>query len=361
MNLKSIADKLTTELTGNYNYNVTEENQLFSKDMELDSERYIPVLLNLVTSYPDTNKYMLTELYSLTFRVAKDLDKDLFYTDMASFKSSQTDEVISSEYVTKTYENVRKINEDTILGVDYWIFELNFTWTYSLSIVGNQSTLKIDTVTIPFIECDITHDIAYINNIAHDTSLTNYRMGNDVIRLVVPLILSNTAILSVFNYSNSNGYNNIVSLDINGTVKSMIIKRTNVKYLKNGQMTQLVIVLETAYPRVSFTLDGVEIPNTSWRFNGKKEVSVSKRSITSPDTLKSYPKGKHKSWSVIFVKDDSVLYEKIKDDLYGDDLSQTYTLIRDGETYTLHMTDGVEQYTETGDMAIECQFQEYGA
>lgn len=360
MNLKSISDKLTTELTGNYNYVVTDDNQLFSRDMKLSDESYIPVVLSLITSFQDTNKYMLTELYQLNFRVSKDLSKDLFYTDIASFRSTQTDELISSEYITKTYENVRQVGEDTIDGIDYWLYEMNFTWIYSLAIVGSQSVIKIDTVEIPFIECDITHDIAYINNIAHDTSDLNYRMSNDIILLTVPLILSNTAIASVFNYSNSNGYNNIVALDINGLTKSMVIKRTNVKYLKNGGMSVLVITLETAYPRVTFTLDGEVIPNTAWRFNGKKEAAPSKRSTTNPDLLRSYAKGKQRSWTINLVKDDSVLYDKIIDDLYGTDIDTTYTLIRDGVTYTVHMTDGVEQFSETGDTSVECLFQEYG-
>lgn len=360
MNIKQLADKLTTELTGTYNYVVTDDNQLFSRDMKLDSESYIPVVLSLVTSFPDTNKYQLNELYQMTFRVSKDLSKDTFYTDIQTFKDTQTDELISSEYVTKTYENMRQIGEDTIDGIDYWLYEMNFTWIYSLAVVGSQSTIKIDNVTIPFIECDITHDIAYINNIAHDTALTNYRMSNDIILLIVPLILSNTAISSVYNYSNTNGYNNVVDLEINGVSKSLVIKRTNVKYLKTGQLTVMVITLETAYPRVTFTLDGEVIPNTSWRFNGKKEVSPSKRSTSTPDLLRSYPKGKHRTWTVTVVKDDSTLYDKIVADLYGTELDTIYTLVRDGSTYTVHMTDGVEQYTETGDTAIECMLQEYG-
>jgi len=361
VNNKQIADKLTTELTGNYNYVVSDDEQLFSKNMKISDESYIPVILRLITPFQDPNKYQLTSVYTLAFYVDKRLDKDLFYNDIDSFKSSQVDELIGSDYITKTYQSVRNTEEEYLnKGIEYWVYELEFTWVYSLAIVGSQSTIKIDTVEIPFIECDITHDIAYINNIAHDTALTNYRMSNDIILLIVPLILSNTAISSVYNYSNTNGYNNIVALDINGVSKSLVIKRTNVKYLKTGQLTVMTITLETAYPRVTFTLDGEVIPNTSWRFNGKKEVSPSKRSTSTPDLLRSYPKGKHRTWTVTVVKDDSTLYDKIVADLYGTDLDTTYALVRDGSTYTVHMTDGVEQYTETGDTAIECMLQEYG-
>ena len=356
MNIKQLADKLTTELTGTYNYVVSDDNQLFSRDMKLDSESYIPVVLSLVTSFPDTNKYQLTELYQMTFRVSKDLSKDTFYTDIQTFKTAQTDELISSEYVTKTYENMRQIGEDTIDGIDYWLYEMNFTWIYSLAVVGSQSTIKIDTVEIPFIECDITHDIAYINNIAHDTALTNYRMSNDIILLTVPLILSNTAIASVYNYSNTNGYNNIVALDINGVSKSLVIKRTNVKYLKTGQLTVMVITLETAYPRVTFTIDGEVIPNTNWKYDAKYTIMPSARVGAN---VKGYHNDKTKSWNVTFVKDNSAIYEKIYNDVYGDTLKTEYTLIRDSlDPVTVIIENATEEHTETGDMAIAVRFVE---
>lgn len=355
VNLKTLADKLTTELTGTYTYVVTDDVQLFSIDMQMGGESYIPVILRLITTYQDPNTFVKTEMYQMSLRLNKELSRDTLYADIQSFVSSQVNETIGTDYVTKTYNSLVYSGDDVVNGVEYYLYDIDFTWVYSLAVVGSMAVIEINNVSIPFLECDITHDIAYISN---ETSGDNYRMTNDIIILTIPLILSNTGVSALYDYINSNEYNNAFTLEINGVSRSVALKQGSVRYIKNGLITNMILRFETYYPRVTFTLDGEVIPNTAWRFEGKKEMRTAKRSAS--DTTKGYASGKIKTWSLNLVKNTSDVYAKIYDDLYGNDKDITYTLVRDGVTYTVIMTTGVEEYTETGDMTINCQFVEYG-
>jgi hypothetical protein len=353
LNNIQLAEKLTTELTGNYNYLVTDDIQLFSNDMRIEDETYIPTLLKVMTIFQDPNKYARTEVYSLTFRVNKNLSKDSFYNDMDTFKSSQTDELIDSEYVTKIYQKIKYVGDDVLEGQEYWMYELEFTWIYSLALVGSQSVIKVDTVEIPFIELDIVHDKAYISN---QTSGSSYRMTNDTILLTVPLILTNTKIGTLFNYINSDNYNTEFVLDINGVEKTVVLKRGQIRYMKTGLITNMILTLETAYPRVTFTLDGEIVPNSAWRLEMKATIETHKR---VGDKMYGYASGKTRSWSVTLVKDSSTVYAKVVDDLLDDTLNQTYELVRDTDTFTVILGQVIEEYSETGDMTLQCQFIEY--
>jgi hypothetical protein len=353
LNSRQLAIRLTTELTGNYNYVVVDNEQLFSQNMKLDGESYIPVVLNVVTSFPDPNKFITTEVYQLHFRVDKNIDILNFYNDIETFRSGQSDELIDSEYVTKTYQKVIYAGQDVIEGIEYSMFTLEFTWVYSLSIVGSQALIKIDDVSIPFIELDIAHDKAYISN---EASGSSYRMTNDIILLTVPLILSNSGITTIFNYINSDSYNTEFDLSINGVVKTVVLKRGQVRYLKNGLITNMILTLETAYPRVTFTLDGEVIPNTQWEFSMKSTTTEYKR---KGDGVTGQATGKVKGWNVTLVKDGSTVYDKVVADMYSSTLNQTYTLVKDGYTFTVILSDVMEAYAETGDMAINCRFTEY--
>ena len=357
MNTKQLADKLTTELTNNLNYSVTDDVQLFNEDMELGGEPYVPVLASLITSLPNENKYITTVTYQLTFKVA--VSKiDLFYADMENFRDTQVNEIIGSDYVSKVIYREVYQREDVENSIDYREFTVDMIWTYALSVVGSQSVIKIDTFEIPFLTCSITHDIGYVSNEAHDTAYDNYRLSNDTILLEIPLILADTKVNEIYDEINSNSYNKTYVLDINGVSKTVVLKQSQVTLTRNGGLTSMILTLETAYPRVSITLDGESIPVTAYRYNGKVTTTDGKKSSLDA-ILRTHGVSKVRSWSITFVKDGSTIYDKIVNDVYGNTLDTTYELVRDGKTYTLMLADAVEEYTETGDMSIQCQFIDY--
>ena len=353
MNLKTIAEQLTTELTGELTYQVTDDIQLFSEDMRLGGEQYVPTVLKLITSFVSDNKFIETYVLQLKFKVKKD-DRDDFINDMATFRAAQADEVIGSYYVTKKYQQPIYESDETDNGVDYMYFNMEFGWVYALSIVGSQSTILVDTVAIPFESCEVVHDKSYISN---EDSGSNYRMTNDTITLTVPLIVSNTKISALYDYVNSVSYNTVFALSINGVSKNVVMKQAQYTLQQNGLITGMILSLETSYPRISITLDAEVIPLANYRYNGKKEMLPSKRG--GGDNMLAYANNKVRSWTITFVKDNSTIWDKVSADAYDTNLDISYSLIRDSVTYTLIMSDVVEEYTETGDMTLVCQFQEY--
>lgn len=355
MNLKTLANKLTTELTGNLSYIVTDDTQLFSEDMRLGDVKYVPAVVSHITSFVPDNKYSSTHTYQITFKV--EISKlDNFYTDMATFRSTQSDEIIGTDYVSKiTYQEVFQ-REETENGFVYKEFTVDLIWTYSLSVVGSQAIIKIDDVVVPFMTCNVVHDVAYVSNQAEGT---NYRMTNDIVTLTLPLILSNAKIEAIYEAVNTDVYNTEYELDIDGAIKTVVLKKSNMTLNRDGNLTSIVLVLETAYPRVSITLDNVELPITAYQYQGRVTTTDGKKSSLDA-ILRTHGVSKVRSWSITFVKTDSPIYQKIVNDAYGNTLDTTYTLIRDGVSYTLMLADAVERYTETGDMMIECQFIDYG-
>ncbi len=355
MNLKSIADYLTTALNGNnLQYDVTDNMQLFDDEMNLGGESYVPAVLTLVSPFVEENTYRQSFVFNIHFKFERSHIDD-FYNDIEAFTSNETPVTEDSFQVVKTYQIPRFAGEDTTNSIDYYEFDLEFTWVYNLSVVGAMSTIKVNSDVIPFTSCRVIHDTSYVSN---QSSGNNYRLTNDIIELTVPLVLTNTRISALYTDVNSNDYGKTYTLEINGISKSVALKQGIYVLNKSSDIVDMTLRLETAYPRVTLTLDGETIPNTAYRFNGKTLNEPAKRTGTGK-TL-SYPKEKVNSWSVTFVKDSSTVYQKIVADLYGSTIDTTYTLVRDGVSYTVFLADGIEQYTETGDMAIECQFLEYG-
>lgn len=353
MNLKSISDYLTTALTNTNQFYVTDGVQKYDKDFELTEGEYIPATLTLISTFPEENGFRSTFGFNLHFKFERS-KIDTFYADIDTFIANEVTVTEGSFQVVKTYQSVRYTNESIVDGVDYYEFDLAFNWVYNLSVVGKNSIIKIDAVEIPFTSCNVTHDVSYISN---ESSGNNYRMTNDIITLEIPLILTNTTVSSLYADINSNDYNKTYTLEINGISKSVALKQGIYLLTNTSQIVGMTLTLETAYPRVTLTLDGEVIPNSAYHFNGKKlNVTASK---TDAKTL-AYPTEKVKSWSITLVKDSSTVYDKVITDGYGSDITTTYTLVRDGVSYTVFLADFVERYTETGDMAVECQFLEYG-
>lgn len=355
MNLKGVADYLTTALNDNeLQYDVTDNVQLFDEEMKLGDKKYVPCILTLVSPFVEENTYRQSFVFNMHFRFEREYIDD-FYDDIETFIAGETPATEGTFQVVKTYQMVRFAKEDTDNGLDYYEFDLEFTWVYNLSIVGRSTTITIDGVAIPFTSCNVEHDTSYVSN---QSSTTNYRMTNDIIRLSIPLILTNTKVSAIYTDINSDAYNKGYTLVINGISKSVILKKATYQIDNNSNIVGMVLTLETAYPRVTLTLDGETIANTAYRYNAKTLSLPAKRSGTGK-TL-AYPTEKVNSWSITMVKDSSTVYAKVIADAYGSTIDTTYTLVRDGVSYTVFLADAVEQYTETGDMAIECQFLEYG-
>lgn len=354
MNLKTIADYLTTALTGTNTFVVTDNVQYYNEDLTVNDEKYIPALITLVAPFREETGFRETFTFNLHFKVDNRYIDD-FYTDIQSFIDSETPVTEGSFQVVKTYQSVRYTGKDGNGTIDYYEFDLEFTWVYNLSVVGKLSTITVDGNALLFTSCRIDHDTAYVSNITSTTD--NYRLTNDLITLEVPLILSNTAIATLYADMNSNYYNKTYTLVINGISKAVALKKNMMQINNTSETVGLTVILETAYPRVALTLDGANIPNTAYHFNSKR---VSEPAGRIDDNQKAYITSIVKSWSITFVKDDSAIYTKVENDAYGNDGDITYTLIRDGRTFTVYIADVVESHTETGDMSLQCQFMEYG-
>lgn len=354
VNSKQIADKLTTELGGNYEYIVKDDVMYFNDEMKLNNGVFIPCVLTLTQSFKDPNKYLTTDNFTITFRVNKDYDKALFLSDLKTFIDTQANELIDGYYVTKVYNNPQFVSEDIINSVDYLLYSIDFTWTFALSKVGSMTVISVDSVQIPFVSCDVSHDVSYVSN---QSSAVNYRMTNDVITITVPLIVANARVLSLYQDINSDTYNKVYTLNIDGNAKSVVLKRGQYTFNNSAVITNMILTFETAYPRVTVEVDGDLIPVTAYQYMAKSTIDQSAR---SSDVQKGWANDKVRSWSITFVNNDSTAFNKLFNDAYGDTLGITYTLdIGLASTFTVILAEAVERYTETGDMTLECQFIEY--
>lgn len=359
MNLKTIADYLTTQLEGTNSYVVTDNVQYFRETMKLNEVDYTPAVVTLLSPFREETGYRESFVFNLHFKVRR-TDVDTFYSDLQTFIDSETPVTEDSWYITKTYQSARFTTSAIDNGVEYNEYDLEFTWVYNLSVVGKHSTLLLDTNALPFTSCQIIHDMSYISN--KETATNSYRMTNDIVVLKVPLILSYDSVTALYGYMSDDYYNRTVTLSINGVERTLAIKQINETINNTSETVGLEIKLETAYPRVTLTLDGDVIPNSAYHFNSKRVLYPSSKvsSTQSTDNQKAYVTSLVKSWSITLVKDSSAAYTKVEADAYGDTINTTYTLVRDSSTFTVILADVVEKYTETGDMALECQFIEYG-
>ncbi len=352
VNNRTLAQKLTTEISGSLTYVVTDDVQLFSKDTKLGNLSYTPVVLTTITSFENENRFIRTYTYQLMARVRK-VDRDLFDSDMQVFRDTQTTETIDSYIVTKVVEKPIKTAEITVQGVDYYDYTIEMRWVYALSKVGTNISITVDSVAIPFLQCDVIHDIGYVSN---QSAGSGYRLTNDNVVLTVPLIVGNSKVLALYNAVNSDAYNQTYVLNIDGHSKTVVLKRGNYQFVNTAQIASLVLTFETHYPRVTVELDGDILPVTAYRYNGKKVVESSER---VNDVQMGYSTSKVRTWSITFVVSTATAMTKLQADAYGDTLGITYTLdIGLASNFTVELTDVVESYTETGDMKLECQFIE---
>jgi len=335
------------------NYVVSDDVQLFSKDTKLENgEEYTPVVLTTITSFENENRYIRNYVYQLTARVKKTA-RDNFDSDMIDFRDSQLTETIGSYLVTKVVEKPIKTSEQTIKGVDYYDYTVEMRWTYALSKVGTNVVISVDSVTIPFVNCEVTHDIGYVSN---QSAGSGYRLTNDTVVLTIPLIVANSKVLAMYTAVNSDAYNQTYTLSIDGNSKTVVLKRGAYSFSNQASVSVLIVTFETHYPRVTVELDGDIMPVTAYRYNGKKVIESSER---VNDVQMGYSTSKVRTWSITFVVDSSTAMAKLQADAYGDTLGVSYTLdIGLASNFTVELTDVVESYTETGDMKLECQFIE---
>jgi hypothetical protein len=352
VNLKQLADKLTTELTYELQYVVTDNVQLYDETTKLGGDEYTPVLLTLIASFENENRYIRNLTYQLTFKV-RDEDIDKFYIDVDRFRTTQSTEVIDSYVVTKTVQNAIYTLSTVDNGIDYKEFTLDFIWVWNLSKVGTNAIIKVDTVSIPFTQCDVIHDIAYITN---EAQATNYRMTNDTITLEVPLIVSNTKVASLYADINADTYNKTYVLDIDGVSKTVVLKKGQYTYTKTSAIVGMILTFETHYPRVLIELDGEALPISAYQYQSKLVMVNAARTEA---IVKAYGTSKVRTWSITFIKKTSNVWNKLISDAYGNYLDTTYLLTVGSETFTVGLSDVVESFTETGDMTLQCQFQEY--
>ena len=355
--LNNLANRLTTELTGNLNYVVKDNIQYFNNDLEDMGSKYVPAVIELVSDFTRSDKYLVMETYKIKFHVL-DFNKELFIQDIESYKALQQPEVIGDMYIQKVFQSLSYENNAIINGIEYYVYSMEFAFTYAKTITGVGTVIKIGGIAIPFTNCIATHDISYIST---QGLKDNLRMTNDLITLTVPLILSNAKVLELHNLSNSDFYNIVLDVEINGVLKNLALKKTTLTISKETALTSMVLLLETAYDRVPMTIDGHLVAIGSYRYDAKKVNKPVRPSIDGikSDLVKSYATGKVRTFSMTIINDGSVLYQKISDDAYGNEKNIKYTLEVKGNTYLVSLGDSNEQYTETGNTAIECMFVEY--
>ena len=173
------------------------------------------------------------------------------------------------------------------------------------------------------------------------------------------MILSNSKILELYNLINSDTYNYVCDIDIDGKIKQVVLKRGQFILTNTSLITGLILTFETHYPRLVVLLDGVDLPITSYHYQGKKVISTAPRGGT--DTIKGYASSKVRTWSITFISTNNGTYNKLYDDAYGGLLGITYALTINSVPFVVELAEVVDRYTESGDMALECQFVEYGS
>lgn len=361
MLVKTLADKLTTEFasltTGlDFDIVVTDDIQMYQEDMEIGNKPYIPAVIKVSTSFLNENKFIENVMYEIEFAVKKEY-RDSFQDVIISFRNSQVNEIISSQYVSKTTQNVTYVNEETINGIDYMIYSLVLNWAYADAFVGRDVEFYIDNVAIPYLFYQPEHDITYVSNQSRTES---YRLTNDLIIMQVPLIFSNAKVLALYNDINSDYYNSLYELKIvTGSVeitKNVALKKGTMQVTKNSGLAFMQLTFETAYPRVSITLDGDTLPVVAYQFNAKKVIESDNRD--GEDVVYGVDDSKVRSWTIKFIKNTTGAWTKLEADVYGDTLDISYTLNVGGTDYTVGVSEASESYTETGDIAIEVAFNE---
>jgi len=341
---------------------VTDDVQLYDKGMKNGVKPYIPAIISVVTSFRNENLFLQTFQYQIRFKVLKEY-RDDFQNVLNSFVSSQTNETISSQYVSKTTQHPIFEGTETISGSDYLIYSIVLNWTFAEAFVGRDVAFYIKGeaestyVSIPFVQYQPAHDITYVSN---QSSGSSYRLTNDTVVYQMPLIFSNTKVLELYNEVNSNNYNTVYDLKIvTGSVeviKQLVLKKGIMNVLKDSGLAILQLTFETHYPRETITLDGDVIPVVVFSSNKKKVIDPDNRD--GADKAYGIATSFVHSWSIKFVKNSTTAWTKLEADHYGSDLDTPYTLVVGSNSYNVISGESTESYTETGDMAIEVSFTE---
>lgn len=361
--LEEIAAKLTSEIndyTDTFNIRITANKQLYDKWMTLEDKSYIPAILTVTNTFTNDNKYSSRLTYQLAFYVLDSYVEE-FKQVIANWTAIQLSEVISGNQVVKTTENLIPAEQTTDNGSHYEFYTLDLTWTYLLSLTGENFVLYIDDEPVPFVNYEIEHTMEYITN---ETSGDNYRMTNDTVVLSIPLYLANTKVLEMYNLLNNDYYNKTIDLktivDSVEHDKTLVIRKARMSVIRNSQIAVLVLTCETHYPRLTIQLDGVSVPVIS--YSGSFKTLYLKDNRDGEDVSYGVATDRVRSWNMIIVNDNSDAYDDVKTSIKGSTLGQTFTFTDyDLNTYTVEIAEMQDQFTSTGNISIDIALREVRA
>lgn len=358
--LEIIASKLMSEIndyTNTFNIRITANKQLFDAYTELEDKSYIPAVLNVTNTFTNENKYSSRLTYQLAFYVLDSYVEE-FKQVIKNWSAIQLSEVINGNQVVKTTETLIPAEQRTDIGSNYEIYTLDLTWTYLLSLTGENFEIYVDNVAIPVLNYEIEHTMEYITN---QSGGDNYRMTNDTVVLQIPLYLANTKVLELYNLLNNDDYNKTIELK---TVveniehdKTLAIKKVRMAVVRNSQIAALVVTLETHYPRLTIKLDDESVPVISYSASFKTLYETDNR--YDQDIAKGIATGRVRSWNMIIINDNSTAYQNIKASAKNSTLGETFTFTDyDLQTYTVEIAEIQDSFTSTGDISIDIALRE---
>jgi len=356
VNLRELAQKLTTLIGDKLSYIITDDVQYHNNVIRDEKNEYVAGVLTLERPFVSANGYYRENNYSILFYIRQENKMD-FISDLSNFINSETTEIIDDNYVQKIYQTPIYQREETMSGVDYIVYQFDFVYSMSKAITGAYSTLLIDDVEVPFNRIEQVHDTSYVSSIL--AKQENLRLTNDDFVLTLPLIVSNPKIKELYDLKNSDYFNIKIKLTINGVDFHLAIKRFAQTIERGGNVTNLIVVASTWYERTPIYIDEHLVSIAEYRFEMKKQSTPSALG-SMPNRVRSYQENIIMTLSGVIVNDGSLAYQKMKNDMKDGNLTTTYQVVDGEHTYLMVMTNCIEIYTETGNTSLSFYLQEYG-
>lgn len=356
VNLRELSEKLTTLINGELNYIITDDVQYHNNMIRDDRNDFTAGVLSLERPFVSANGYYMENSYSILFYVKQE-EKMAFISDVTNFINSENTELIEGNYTQKIYQTPVYQKEETLSGIDYIVYRFDFVYLMSKSITGAYSTLLIDDVSVPFTRIEQVHDTSFVSSILDKQE--NLRLTNDDFVITLPLILSNNKVKELYDLKNSDYFNIKIKVTINDVDFNLAIKRFAQTIERGGNVTNLIIIASTWYDRTPKYIDSHLVSIAEYRFEMKKQSTPSALG-SLPERVRSYPENIILTFSGVIVNDGSLVYQKMKNDMRNGNLSTTYQVLDDGNTYTMVLTNCIETYTETGNTSLSFYMQEYG-
>ena len=103
VNLRELAQKLTTLIGDKLSYIITDDTQYHNNVIRDEKNEYVAGVLTLERPFVSANGYYRENSYSILFHIRQENKMD-FISDLSNFINSETTEIIDDNYVQKIYQ-----------------------------------------------------------------------------------------------------------------------------------------------------------------------------------------------------------------------------------------------------------------